>query len=37
VRADQDTGALIITQMLERLYFAHLVPTHITNPNGNVY
>jgi hypothetical protein len=25
VRADQDTGALIIGQMLERLYFADLV------------
>ena len=25
VRADQDTGALIISQMLERLYFADLV------------
>ena len=25
VRADQDTGALIFTAMLERLYFANVV------------
>jgi hypothetical protein len=37
VRADQDTGALIITQMLERLYFADLVLADMTVPNGNVY
>lgn len=37
VRADQDTGALIITQMLERLYFAHIVLADMTIPNGNVY
>lgn len=37
VRADQDTGALIITQMLERLYFADLVLADMTIPNGNVY
>jgi hypothetical protein len=37
VRADQDTGALIINQMIERLYFADLVLAHITIPNGNVY
>jgi hypothetical protein len=37
VRADQDTGSLIITQMLERLYFADLVLADITVPNGNVY
>jgi outer membrane murein-binding lipoprotein Lpp len=36
VRADQDTGALIITQMLERLYFADLVLADMTIPNGNV-
>jgi hypothetical protein len=34
VRADQDTGALIITQMLERLYFADLVLADMTIPNG---
>jgi len=37
VRADQDTDALIITQMLERLYFADLVLADMTLPNGNVY
>ena len=37
VRADQDTGALILTQMLERLYFADLVLADMTIPNGNVY
>ena len=37
VRADQDTGALIIDQMLERLYFADLVLADMTIPNGNVY
>jgi hypothetical protein len=37
VRADQDTGALIINQMLERLYFAELVLADMTIPNGNVY
>ncbi len=37
VRADQDTGALIITQMIERLYFADLVLADMTIPNGNVY
>jgi hypothetical protein len=37
VRADQDNGALIINQMLERLYFADLVVADMTIPNGNVY
>ncbi len=37
VRADQDTGALIITQMIVRLYFADLVLADMTIPNGNVY
>jgi len=37
VRADQDTGGLIINQMLERLYFADLVLADMTIPNGNVY
>ena len=37
VRADQDSGALIINQMLERLFFADLVLADMTIPNGNVY
>jgi hypothetical protein len=37
VRADQDTGALIINQMVERIYFADLVLADMTIPNGNVY
>ena len=37
VRADQDTGALIAGQMLERIYFADLVLADMTIPNGNVY
>src|SRR6516164_10486599 len=37
VRADQDTGGLIIGQMLERLYFTDLVLADMTIPNGNVY
>src|SRR5215471_17724359 len=37
MRADQDTGALIITQMLERLYFSDLVLADMTIANGNVY
>jgi hypothetical protein len=37
VRADQDTGSMIITQMLERIYFADLVLADMTIPNGNVY
>src|SRR5580700_9830918 len=37
VRADQDTGSLIITQMIERLYFADLVLADMTISNGNVY
>jgi hypothetical protein len=37
IRADQDTGALIITQMLERLYFAELVLADMTIANSNVY
>jgi hypothetical protein len=36
-RADQDTGALIINEMLERLYFSDLVVADMTLPNGNVY
>ncbi|MGR8965727.1 TRAFs-binding domain-containing protein [Rhizobium leguminosarum] len=37
VRADQDNGGLIISQMLERLYFADLVLADMTIANGNVY
>lgn len=37
VRADQDVGALIIHEMLERLYFSDLVIAEMTIPNGNVY
>ncbi|WP_168788295.1 tetratricopeptide repeat-containing protein [Paraburkholderia aromaticivorans] len=37
VRADQDTSSMIITQMLERIYYADLVLADMTIPNGNVY
>jgi len=37
VRADQDTGAGIILEMLERLFFSDLVLADMTLPNGNVY
>jgi tetratricopeptide (TPR) repeat protein len=37
VRADQDTGASIILEMLERLFFSDLVVADMTVPNGNVY
>lgn len=37
VRADQDTGAGIILEMLERLFFSDLVVADMTLPNGNVY
>jgi hypothetical protein len=37
VRADQDLGALIIQEMIERLASADLVIADITIPNGNVY
>ena len=37
IRADQDLGALIINEMLERLYFSDLVLADLTIPNGNVY
>jgi len=37
VRADQDSGALIVTEMIERLYFSQLVLADLTAPNGNVY
>jgi tetratricopeptide (TPR) repeat protein len=37
VRADQDTGAAIILEMLERLFFSDIVVADMTVPNGNVY
>ena len=37
VRADQDLGASILHEMLERLYFADMVLADMTTPNGNVY
>jgi hypothetical protein len=37
VRADQDLGALIIQEMIERLTMADLVIADLTIPNGNVY
>lgn len=37
VRADQDLGALIIQEMIERLALADLVIADVTIPNGNVY
>jgi hypothetical protein len=37
VRADQDIGALIVHEMLERLYFSDIVLADMTIPNGNVY
>jgi hypothetical protein len=36
-RADQDTGALIVHEMLERLFHSNLVIADMTLPNGNVY
>ena len=37
VRADRDVGALIISQMIQRLAIADLVVADITLPNANVY
>jgi tetratricopeptide (TPR) repeat protein len=37
VRADQDTGAAIILEMLERLFFSDVVVADMTIPNGNAY
>lgn len=37
VRADEETGALIIQQMIERLYFSDLVLVDLSSQNGNVY
>jgi hypothetical protein len=37
IRADAETGSVIVKDMLERLAFAHLVLADVTLPNGNVY
>ena len=37
IRADQELGALIIVEMLERLAMVDLVIADVTIPNGNVY
>jgi hypothetical protein len=37
VRADQDVGALIISEMLQRLALADLVVADVSLPNANVY
>lgn len=37
VRADQDLGALIIQEMIERLAISDLVVADLSIPNGNVY
>lgn len=37
VRADAETGAVIVKDMLERLAYAHLVLADVSLPNGNVY
>jgi hypothetical protein len=37
IRADQDTGSLIVQEMLERLTLADLVVADLSIPNGNVY
>lgn len=36
-RADQDTGSLIIKDMIERLAYADLIVADMSIPNGNVY
>lgn len=37
VRADADTGSMIVQDMIERLAFADLIIADISIPNGNVY
>jgi pentatricopeptide repeat protein len=37
IRADQDLGALIIVEMIERLAHSDLVIADVTTPNANVY
>ncbi|MGI9643788.1 MAG: TRAFs-binding domain-containing protein [Ilumatobacteraceae bacterium] len=36
-RADQDAGALIIKEMIERIAYSDLVVADVSIPNGNVY
>ena len=36
VRADAETGSVIVKDMLERLAHAHLVLADVSLPNGNV-
>ena len=36
-RADADTGALIINEMIERLAYSDIVVADISIPNANVY
>ena len=37
IRADADSGSVIVKDMLERLAYAHLVLADVSLPNGNVY
>ncbi len=37
IRADADTGSVIVKDMLERIAFADLVIADVSLPNGNVY
>lgn len=37
VRANEDVGALIVTEMIERLAMSDLVLADVSIPNGNVY
>ncbi len=37
IRADQDLGALIIVEMIEKLALSDLVLADVTTPNANVY
>ncbi len=37
IRADMETGSVIVQDMLERLCYADLVVADLTLPNGNVY
>ncbi len=37
VRANEDIGALIINEMIERLAISDLVLADVSIPNGNVY
>ena len=37
IRADEEVGALIVPEMIERLAYADLVIAEMTLPNANVY